>query len=186
MRGERVFVAGAGNAAGQAALHLADYAEHVTIIIRDDGLSESMSEYLVKQILLSKNITLLTNTIVVDGKGAHRLQALVLENLINGTRQEGPATAVFILIGAKPHTDWLPPEVACDKEGYIRTGNDLLIDGKLPDHWNQDRLPYVLETSLPGVFAAGDVRFRSVKRVATAVGEGSIVIQLVHQYLSDG
>ncbi len=182
-----IYVVGGSNSAGQAAVHLADYARSVTILVRNDSLSTDMSDYLVRQILLSKNIHVMTNTEVVEGKGTHRLQSLVLENLLTGDRQEVPATAVFILIGARPHTGWLPRDILCDPEGYVVTGSDLFVDGKLPQGWPKDqRLPYILETSLPGVFAAGDVRSSSVKRVASAVGEGSIAVSLVHRYLAEG
>lgn len=184
LEGQRVFVAGGGNSAGQAALHLADYAEHVTLLVRGDSLAASMSEYLTKEIDATANIAVQLGTEVVEGEGQGRLEALVLLDRATGERNRVPAAALFVLIGAQPHTDWLPPVIERDDWGYVLTGPDLLRDGKPPPSWPLERPPMMLETSIPGVFAAGDVRARSVKRVASGVGEGAIAVQLIHEYLS--
>ena len=178
MRGEDVFVIGAGNSAGQAAVHLSAYAASVTIVTIDERLGAFMSDYLVQKVEATPNITVVLHTEVVDGHGQGRLEGLTLRDRPAGETRTVPASAVFVLIGAEPRTDWLDGVVERDDRGYVLTGRDL--DG-LP----LARPPLPLETSLPGVFAAGDVRFRSIKRVASAVGEGSIAVQLVHQYLAD-
>lgn len=183
LEGQRVFVTGGGNSAGQAALHLADYAEHVTVVVRGDSLAASMSEYLVKVIDAAANIEVWFGAEVVDGEGEGRLEALIILDRTTGHRHRVPAAALFVLIGARPHTDWLPSAIERDEAGYLRTGPDLLRDRTRPPSWPLERQPMLLETSVPGVFAAGDVRARSVKRVASAVGEGAIAIQLIHEYL---
>lgn len=185
MAGREVFVVGAGNSAGQAAIYLAKYALHVTIVARGASLTASMSDYLIKEIEATPNITVRVQTQVVEVRGTRRLEGLVLKNSASGETESVKAAAIFILIGARPHTDWLPDGLLCDEKHYILTGQDLLSDGKLPEGWPLQRAPLPLETSLPGVFAVGDVRYRSVKRVASGVGEGSVAIQLVHQYLSE-
>jgi thioredoxin reductase (NADPH) len=184
MKGKQVFVAGAGNSAGQAALHLATYAEGVTILARGEALADSMSDYLVKEIEITGNISVRLHCQIIEGRGARRLESLVVQDTISRETETVPATALFVLIGAQPHTDWLPPGILRDSQGFILTGQDLMRDGKLPDEWPLERPPLLLETSMPGVFAVGDVRHRSVKRVASAVGEGGIAVQLVHEYLS--
>ena len=181
---QRVFVAGGGNSAGQAALHLANYAEHVTVVVRGESLAATMSEYLIKEIDVTANIDVKVRTEVVGGEGHGRLEALVLHDRATGQRRREPAAALFVLIGAQPHTDWLPPVIKRDDWGYVLTGQELLRAGKPPPSWPLERQPMVLETSVPGIFAAGDVRARSVKRVASAVGEGAIAIQLIHHYLA--
>jgi thioredoxin reductase (NADPH) len=185
MRGEDVFVVGAGNSAGQAAIHLAGYAASVTIVTIDERLGAFMSDYLVQEVQATPNITVLLHTEVVDGHGRQRLEGLTLRDRHTGSTSTVPAFAMFVLIGAEPHTDWLDGVVERDERGYVLTGRDLQRDGQLPGGWPLRRPPLSLETSLPGVFAAGDVRYRSVKRVASAVGEGSIAVQLVHEYLDD-
>jgi len=185
MRGEDVFVIGAGNSAGQAAIHLASYAGSVTIVTIDERLGAFMSDYLVQEVQATPNITVVLHTEVVDGHGRQRLEGLTLRDRQTGSTRTVPAFAVFVLIGAEPRTDWLDGVVERDERGYVLTGRDLQRDGPLPGGWPLDRPPLSLETSLPGVFAAGDVRYRSVKRVASAVGEGSIAVQLVHEYLAD-
>jgi thioredoxin reductase (NADPH) len=181
MAGQHVFVVGAGNSAGQAAVHLADYAAQVTMIVRGAGLTATMSDYLVKTIESTENIEVLLRTRVVDGHGAGRLEELVLHDDIKDDTRTAPAAALFVLIGAKPHTDWLPVSIARGDRGFIVTGQDA-PSGLRPDH--PRRVPLPLETSMPGVFAVGDVRHGSVKRVASAVGEGSVAIRSVHEYLS--
>jgi thioredoxin reductase (NADPH) len=183
MRGRRVFVAGAGNSAGQAAIYLAKYAQEVTILVRGDALAPSMSDYLIKQIDGTPNIAVRSNTQVVTAHGSERLEALDLRTAAGATESVA-ADGLFALIGVDPHTDWLAKTLARDARGFIITGHDLLdADGKPPAGWPLARPPYHLETSLPGVFAVGDVRSGSMKRVASAVGEGATAISLIHQYL---
>jgi len=185
MKGEDVFVIGGGNSAGQAALHLAKYANQVTILVRGQSLAETMSEYLIQEISASATIKVRLNTHVIDGGGEDRLEWLLLENTVTGETERVSTVALFVLIGATPHTDWLPAEIRRDPQGYIITGQDLMVDGKPPAGWPLERAPLLVEASMPGVFVVGDVRHRSVKRVASAVGEGSIAIQLIHQYLAE-
>jgi thioredoxin reductase (NADPH) len=182
MEGQEVYVVGAGNSAGQAALHLAKYAASVTLVVRGSDLCARMSRYLVQEIEHAPNVTVRLDTQVVDGLGSWRLEGLVLRRRTDGATEEVPAAALFVMIGAEPHTDWLAG-VERDDQGYILTGHDLLGRDGLPAGWPHRRPPLLLETSIPGVFAAGDVRHRSVKRVASAVGEGAAAVQLVHQYL---
>jgi thioredoxin reductase (NADPH) len=185
MRGEDVFVVGAGNSAGQAAIHLAGYAASVTIVTIDERLGQFMSDYLVQKVTATPNITVVLNTEVVDGHGRQRLEGLTLRDRGTGATREVPASAVFVLIGAEPRTDWLEGVVERDERGYVLTGRDLARDRRDLAGWPLERPPMLLETSLPGVFAAGDVRYRSIKRVASAVGEGSIAVQLIHDYLAE-
>ena len=183
MRGRRVFVAGAGNSAGQAAIYLAKYAQQVTILARGDALAPSMSDYLIKQIDSHTEHCCPRNTQVVTAHGSERLEALDLRNAAGAT-ETVPADGLFVLIGVDPHTDWLAKTLARDARGFIMTGHDLLgADGKPPAEWPLARPPYHLEASLPGVFAVGDVRSGSMKRVASAVGEGATAISLIHHYL---
>ena len=185
MRGLPVFVAGAGNSAGQAAIHLAQYAASVTIVAPDRSLSERMSDYLVKQVEATLGIKLRLQTEIVDALGGQRLEALVLRNLTDGMTETVPAAALFVMIGARPSTDWLPSTVLRDPYGYILTGQDLLGDGATPAGWPLRRHPFPRETNLPGVFAVGDVRHRAVNRVASAVGDGAIAIQMAHEFLRE-
>ena len=184
MKGEDVFVVGGANSAGQAAVHLARYAARVTLLVRGPSLTESMSEYLIKEIAGTPNIAVRHNTVVTGGGGTGRLENLMLQDRLSGTTETVPAVAVFVLIGAEPRTQWLPDAVVRDRWGFLVTGTDLMADGHPPAGWPLPRPPMYLESSLPGVFAVGDVRRGSVKRVASAVGEGSIAIRLVHDYLS--
>jgi len=184
VRGEDVFVVGAGNSAGQAALHLARFAASVTIVAVERDLGERMSDYLVQQIEATPNVTRRMRHEVVDGHGRGRLEGLTLRDRDSGETTAVDASAVFVLIGAEPRTDWLHGVVERDERGYVLTGRDLVEGGRPPTGWPLQRAPLLLETSLPGVFAAGDVRYRSVKRVASAVGEGAIAVQLVHEYLA--
>jgi thioredoxin reductase (NADPH) len=185
MKGQEVYVVGGGNSAGQAVIHLSKYARRVTLLVLGGSLASDMSQYLIKEIEAAENIQVRLSTQVIDGGGQGRLEHLVLEDRTSGLTETVPAAALFVLIGARPHTGWLPEEVARDEKGYIITGSDLLRDGLPPKGWPLERSPMLLETSVPGVFAAGDVRYGSVKRVASAVGEGSIAIQMIHQYLAN-
>jgi thioredoxin reductase (NADPH) len=184
MRGQEVFVAGAGNSAGQAAIHLAKYADRVTLVARRDSLAATMSDYLIKQIEATQNIEVRLNTQIVGGSGTRRLEHLVLQTKPSGETTTVPAGALFIFIGVEPHSSWLPPTILRDKQGFILTGADLMNDRRWNETWRLFRTPLQLETSMPGVFAVGDVRCRSVKRVASAVGAGSIAVQYVHEYLA--
>ena len=181
--GEHVFVAGGANSAGQAAVNLARYARRVTIVVRGESLAARMSQYLIDEISATANIDVRTGTRIAAAEGTGRLQALTLAETSTGGTQTVPASALVILIGAVPHTDWLPPQIGRDQHGFVLTGSDL-PDG--PSHaagWTLPRPPFPLETSMPGVFAAGDVRHGSVKRVASAVGEGSVATTQLTQYL---
>jgi len=173
---------GAGNSAGQAALHLAKWATEVTLVVRGDDLAKSMSRYLVNEIAAATNIEVLLRSRVVDGKGADHLEMLCIVDDTTGATTAMPADALFVLIGARPHTAWLPAQVARDAHGFVVAGAELAHDGLL-DNWLLPRSPRAFETSVPGVFAVGDVRSRSMKRVASSVGEGSGAIKEIHHYL---
>ena len=179
-----VFIVGAGNSAGQAALYLSRYASSVTLVVRGESLARSMSHYLVSQIESHEKITVLTRTTVAEVNGDAKLEEITLADATTGETQIVPAFALFIFIGARPHTDWVAYVVERDPQGFIITGRSLVRGGRRPKGWHLDRDPFFLETSMAGIFAAGDVRHRSVKRVASAVGEGAMAVQFVHQYLS--
>ena len=172
---------GGGNSAGQAAINLAKWAEHVTLLVRGEALAASMSDYLIREIAATPNIDVSYRVQVVDGAGAYHLESLVLEDRSTGQRRTVAAGALFVLIGAQPRTEWLGESVARDEKGFILTGPDL-PDEVIAQNY-PDRQPLLLETSMARVFAAGDVRYGSVKRVASAVGEGAISIPLVHRCL---
>jgi thioredoxin reductase (NADPH) len=180
--GEEVLIVGAGNSAGQAAIHLARFASRVTMVVRGQSLAASMSDYLIRQIGALSNIDVRLGTWVVDGHGDRRLEAVTVER-VDGKREKLRAAGLFVLVGGTPHTQWLAGTIEMDAKGYILTGRDLLRSGHPPSGWRLEREPFFLETSMPGVFAVGDARCRSVKRVASAVGEGATAIQLVHEYL---
>ena len=182
MEGREVYVVGGANSAGQAAMHLSRYASRVTMLVRGDSLTRSMSDYLIQEIEAAQNVDVRCHTQVIDGGGEGRLEHLVLENPASGLTETVRAAALFVLIGAAPHTGWLPEEIQRDKRGFVVTGQDLLRDGHPPQAWPLGRPPLHLETSMPGVFAAGDVRYGSVKRVASAVGSGANAIQSVHEH----
>ena len=184
MKDREVFVAGGANSAGQAAVHLARYAAQVTVLVRGHSLAGSMSEYLIREIESAPNIAVRPRVAVTGGGGQGRLERLTLTDLESGAAETVAAAALFVLIGAEPRTQWLPDAVRRDQSGFVLTGSDLLQDGKADEEWPLRRPPMLLESSLPGLFAAGDVRHGSVKRVASAVGEGSIAIRLVHDHLS--
>jgi thioredoxin reductase (NADPH) len=184
---EEVYVVGGANSAGQAALHFAKFARKVTMLVRGGGLSVTMSKYLIDEIERTSNIVVVPRTQVLEAmgrevEGQERLEAVRL----SGPEGEPvvPATSLFVFIGAAPGTEWLPPSILRDEKGFLLAGPDLRIGGKLPVSWREEREPFLLESSVPGVFVAGDVRHGSVKRVASAVGEGSIAVQFVHQYLA--
>ncbi|MBW4613606.1 MAG: FAD-dependent oxidoreductase [Desmonostoc vinosum HA7617-LM4] len=181
---EDVYIVGGANSAGQAAMYFSKYARQVTMLVRGESLTISMSQYLIDQIANTPNITVQNYTSVVEAKGETSLEAIVLENKLTGEKQTVPATSLFIFIGAVPNTDWLDGIVQRDDRGFILTGPDLQRDGQRIKGWTLERSPYLLETNVPGIFAVGDVRHKSVKRVASGVGEGSICVQFVHQYLS--
>jgi thioredoxin reductase len=180
--GKEVHLVGAGNSAGQAALHLAKWAEKVTLLVRGDRLGKSMSRYLIEEIEAAENVEVLLQTRVGDGSGDGRLETLTLVDGRTGRANVVPTDALFALIGAMPHTEWLPPVIARDAYGFVVTGADLTHDGLLDD-WLLPRSPRTFETTAPGVFAVGDVRSRSMKRVASSVGEGSEAIKEVHHFL---
>ncbi|HXE06815.1 MAG TPA: FAD-dependent oxidoreductase [Acidobacteriaceae bacterium] len=177
---EEVYVVGGANSAGQAAMNFSRYASKVHMLVRADSLAKSMSKYLIDQIAATPNIIVETNTEVTEMTGNGRLQCLTLKTP-NGIESR-ETNSIFIFIGAAPKTDWLPKEIAVDAKGFILAGPDLKT--RAAAAWKLEREPYLLETSVPGIFVAGDVRFNSVKRCASAVGEGSIAIQFVHQYLA--
>ncbi len=183
MKDCEVFVVGGANSAGQAAVHLARYAAQVTVLVRGHSLAETMSEYLVREVESSPNIAVRHRVAVTGATGQSRLEGLTLTDLESGAAENVDAVALFVLIGAEPRTQWLPDEVQRDQSGFVVTGTDLLRGGRPDEQWPLERPPMFLESSLPGVFAVGDVRHGSVKRVASAVGEGSIAISLVHDHL---
>ncbi|HEY4610692.1 MAG TPA: NAD(P)/FAD-dependent oxidoreductase, partial [Ilumatobacteraceae bacterium] len=183
MTGEDVYVVGGANSAGQAALHLARYARQVVLLVRGDTLDKPMSRYLVERILATPNIAVRLQTEVVAGSGVDHLEKLTLRDRTTGVEEEVEANWLFVFIGAFPRTDWLGDCVARDPKGFILTGPDLLASDGQASSWPLLRAPFLLETSRPGVFAAGDVRLASIKRVASAVGEGSTAVSLVHMYL---
>jgi thioredoxin reductase (NADPH) len=181
-QGEEVYIVGGANSAGQVALHFAKYATKVTMLVRGDGLSLTMSKYLIDEISRTSNIVIEARTQVLEAFGNERLESLRLRGPAGDSQV--PASSLFVFIGAVPVTAWLPPCILRDERGFVLSGSDLRKDGKLPDVWHETREPLLLETSVPGVFVAGDVRCGSIKRVASAVGEGSIAVQFVHQYLA--
>ena len=181
LSGKKAYVVGGGNSAGQAVLHLARYASQVTLVVRGQSLQAGMSHYLIQEIEATPNLDVRTDTEVVGGNGEGRLQHLMLRERATGDEEAVAADALFVLIGAHPHTDWLPAEIARDPNGFLLTGEGL----SRGTNWSLDRGPYSLETSMPGVLAAGDVRGSSVKRVASAVGEGSIAIRLIQEMLAN-
>ena len=179
---EEVFLVGGANSAGQAALYFARFACKVTMLLRGKGLSATMSKYLIDEISRTSNIVLEEGTQVLEAIGQDRLEGLKLIGPLG--ESVVPASSLFVFIGAAPGTDWLPPSILRDEMGFVLAGPDLRSQGKLPDGWHEPREPFLLESSVPGVFVAGDVRHGSVKRVASAVGEGSIAVQFAHQYLA--
>ena len=181
---EDVYIVGGANSAGQAAMNFARYARSVIMLVRGQSLGATMSQYLINDIAQTPNIRVEYGSEVVAVHGSERLEALSVSCSQSGSIDKVPASSVFVFIGAAPNTDWLDGFVERDDHGFIRTGPDLLREGKRPAGWVLDRDPFLLETSVPGVFAVGDVRYGSIKRVASSVGEGSIAIQFVHRHLA--
>jgi thioredoxin reductase (NADPH) len=180
---EDVFMVGGANSAGQAAIHFSKYAKSVTLVVRGDSLSRSMSYYLVHQINKTSNIHVLLNSKIIEVKGETRLEFITIIDTHTGEKQTVQCSFLYIFIGAVPHTDTLAGLIERDANGFILTGQDLIQGRKRLKGWTLDRQPLLLETNVPGIFAAGDVRHGSTKRVATGVGEGSLAVQLIHQYL---
>jgi thioredoxin reductase (NADPH) len=181
-----VYVVGGANSAGQAAVHFSRYARQVTMLVRGESLRRSMSHYLIEQLDGIDNIDVRTCTDVVEAHGDEHLEKLTLRDIQRSGTDTVSAGFLFVFIGAAPRTEWLDGVVARDARGFVCTGPDLLVEGRRPAGWWLRRDPYYLESSLPGVFVAGDVRAESVKRVASAVGEGAMAVTLVHRYLEDG
>ena len=181
---EDVYVVGGANSAGQSAMHFSRYARRVTMVVRGNSLEKSMSQYLVEQIRKTPNIDIKLNASVAEVHGEDHLEEVSIFCSETGETTRVPANYLFIFIGAQPHTEWLAGLIERDERGFILTGPDLLRDSKRPRGWPLERDPYLLETSVPGIFAVGDVRKGSIKRVASGVGEGSVAISFVHQYLS--
>jgi thioredoxin reductase (NADPH) len=180
--GREVFLIGAGNSAGQAALHFAKWAKHVTMVVRGDSLAKGMSKYLTSEIAEAENVDVLLQSRVIDGIGDAQLTSLRIVNDTDRSEHEVDADGLFVMIGASPYTTWLPAEIARDAHGFLVAGAELVHDQLLGD-WLLPRGPKAFETSVPGVFAIGDVRSRSTKRVASSVGEGSGAIKAIHEYL---
>ena len=182
-RSQDVYIVGGANSAGQAAMYFSRYATRVVMLVRGRSLDSSMSRYLIDQIDQVPNIEVRTCTEIVDGAGEEHLESLTLRNNATGATETVPASWLFVFIGAVPRTDWLDGCLARDRRGFVLAGPDLVANGARPAGWSLERDPYHLETSVPGVFVAGDVRAESVKRVASAVGEGAMAVTLVHRYL---
>ena len=183
-RGETVYIVGGANSAGQAAMHFSKFAEKVVMLVRGKSLAITMSHYLVEQIEKTPNIQVWTQSSVVEVRGDTRLTGITVLCESTGTREQIPASSLFIFIGAQPRTQWLGDLIDRDERGFILSGPDLLRGGKKPASWTLERDPGLLETNVPGIFVVGDVRHGSVKRVASGVGEGAVVVQFMHQYLA--
>jgi thioredoxin reductase (NADPH) len=183
-RGEIVYIVGGANSAGQAAMGFSKYAERVVMLVRGDSLASTMSQYLIDQIKATPNIQLWTHASVSEVHGDTHLEAISVFCSDTNKVDRVPASAMFIFIGAQPGTEWLAGIVERDERGFILTGPDLMAGDRGPKGWTLERDPFLLETNIPGIFAVGDVRHNSVKRVASGVGEGSVAVQFIHQYLS--
>jgi len=185
LTGEEVFIVGATPAAGLAALQVAKYASHVTMVVRATSMDRAVSDVLIKQIDRTRNIRVRTNTQVVEAFGEGRLEGVKLRHRVSGTMEAARTRMLLVMMGADPNTDWLRASLQCDDEGYLVTGAGLVSDGRLPEDWHSVRAPLMLETNRPGVFAAGDVRKGATHRVASAILEGSLVSALVRQLFSE-
>src|SRR5271170_5008380 len=183
-RGETVYIIGGANSAGQAAMHFSKYAEKVVMLVRGTSLASTMSHYLIEQIEKTANIEVWGQTTLVEVQGETRLTGITVQCEPTGKRDQLPASSLFIFIGAQPRTQWLGDLIERDERGFILSGPDLLRNGKRPASWTLDRDPGLLETNVPGIFVVGDVRHGSVKRVASGVGEGAVVVQFMRQYLA--
>jgi thioredoxin reductase (NADPH) len=183
-RGETIYVIGGANSAGQAAMHFSKFADKVVMLVRGASLAATMSHYLIEQIEKTPNIEVWTKANLVEVHGDTRLTSITVQCETDKTRKELPASSVYIFIGALPRTEWLGDLIERDERGFILSGPDLLRDGKRPKSWTLNRDPGLLESNVPGIFVVGDVRHGSVKRVASGVGEGAVVVQFMHQYLA--
>lgn len=181
---QEVYIIGGANSAGQAAMYLSQYAKNVTMLVRGESLEAKLSQYLVDQIEATNNIKVRLSTKVIEVAGENQLKSITLENSQTGKVETVSTQALFVFIGAKPNTNWLKDFILLDQEGFILTGSDLMHNQIRPKSWNVERSPFLFETSMPGVFAIGDVRSQSVKRVASAVGDGSVAVRFIHQYLA--
>ncbi len=184
--GEDVFVVGGGNSAGQAAMHLASHARSVTMLVRDTALAASMSQYLSERILSEPNVSVRYGVEITGLDGDHALERIQIASGSTKAADWAATSRLFVAIGGVPNTEWAAETaIVRDPGGYLITGPDLLENGKPPSSWTLDRAPYYLETAVPGSFAAGDVRHRSIKRVATAAGEGAMAVAFIHRYLEE-
>ena len=187
MKDEHVIVVGGGNSAGQAAMHFSPLANRVTLVIRGECLRKTLSQYLVDRVHAAPNVEVLSRTEVIGLSGETYLEEVTLKHRDTGQERKVNTNWLFVCIGGEPHTDWADEAgIVRDDAGYLVTGPDLVHAGKRPANWPLDRDPYYLETSVPGMFAAGDVRHGSVKRCASAVGEGAMAVAFVHRYLAQG
>jgi thioredoxin reductase (NADPH) len=184
-RGEDIFIIGGANSAGQAAVYLSKYARTVTMLVRGESLASSMSSYLIEQINATPNIKVWPHTSVAEVQGQERLESIAIANADLGKTETYPAAALFIFIGALPRTEWIADLVERDSSGFVLSGSDLSREGERPKGWTLTRDPFLLESSVPGIFVAGDVRHRSIKRIASAVGEGAMSVAFIHQYLGN-
>jgi thioredoxin reductase (NADPH) len=182
--GRRVVVVGGGNSAGQSAIYLSRYAKEVQIVVRRDSLRDRMSHYLIDQIGKTANIRLRPCTEVERVEGSGHVERVALKSLVDGTSEVVDVDAIFVFIGTRPRSDWLPATVLRDPRGFVLTDHDLRADAEYARIWKEHREPLPLETSVPGVFAAGDIRAAATNRVAAAVGEGSLAVRFIHEYLA--
>jgi thioredoxin reductase (NADPH) len=182
--GRRVVVVGGGNSAGQSAIYLSRYAKEVQIVVRRDSLRDRMSHYLIDQIGKTANIRLRPCTEVERVEGSGHVERVALKSLVDGTSEVVDVDAIFVFIGTRPQSDWLPATVLRDSRGFVLTDHDLRADAEYARIWKEHREPLPLETSVPGVFAAGDIRAAATNRVAAAVGEGSLAVRFIHEYLA--